>query len=83
MKTPIPNRLKEFRLKAGLRQIDVANKLQLNCVDRICRWEKGKTFPHMINLFKLSGLYHALPHELYGEKFLDIINELSYPQDSL
>lgn len=41
MKTPIKNNLKEFRLKAGLLQKDVAVKLNISdSQDRICHWEK-------------------------------------------
>lgn len=75
MKTPIPNRLKEFRLKAGLTQKEVVEKLQLQCEARICNWEKGRMYPHITNLFKLSALYHVLPHQLYGELFLETVNQ--------
>lgn len=50
-----------------MKQEDVAIKLGLRSTDRISRWERGSTFPHVINLFKLSLLYKVFPHELYGE----------------
>src|ERR1044072_1785192 len=62
---PIANTLREQRKKAGLRQIDVARKLGFSTAERISQWEKGKTYPHMINLFKLSSIFKVLPHELY------------------
>jgi transcriptional regulator with XRE-family HTH domain len=68
-KEPIPNTLRIERKRAGLTQRDVARKLGFASTDRICRWEKGQTFPHVLNLFKLCGLYHVLPHQLYGELF--------------
>jgi len=76
MKKPIPNTLRAHRKQAGLRQLDVANKLGFCTTDRISRWEKGLTFPHMVNLYKLSGIYNVLPHELYGELFTNIVGEM-------
>ena len=72
----IPNALREWRNKAGLRQIDVAIKLGFCTTDRISRWEKGLTFPHMTNLFRLCAIYGALPHELYGDYLTLIIKEV-------
>lgn len=67
MKTPIPNTLKEYRNKMGLRQMDVASKLGFSSAERISLWEKGRAAPNLLNLFKLCGLYQVLPHELYGD----------------
>jgi len=63
----IPNQLREFRVRKGLRQLDVANELGFASTDRISRWEKGKTYPRMLNLLKLCIIYEAYPHELYEE----------------
>lgn len=63
----IPNKLREYRKKVGLKQSEVAEKIGLNSTDRISRWEKGETFPHVVNLLKLSELYKVCPCELYGE----------------
>jgi DNA-binding XRE family transcriptional regulator len=62
---PFSNNLREYRKKAGLRQIDVAQKLGLDCADRLSRWENGSAMPNVVNLFKLAALYKASPHELY------------------
>ena len=62
-----PNKLKEFRIKAGLTQKQVAEKLGLQCEDRLSHWEKGNAAPGLTNLFKLSVLYNASPQELYPE----------------
>lgn len=64
---PIPNTLREHRIKAGLRQLDVAHKLGFVSTDRISKWEKGLTYPHVVNLFKLASLYGVQPHDLYGK----------------
>lgn len=62
------NNLREFRKKAGLRQSDVAPFLQLECADRLSRWENGTAAPNIVDLFKLMALYHASPQELYPAK---------------
>ena len=72
----MPNTLREVRKQAGLTQLDIAKKLDFASTDRICRWEKGQTFPHVINLFKLCALYNASPHELYGELIGTIEKEI-------
>lgn len=64
---PISNRLKEFRKKAGLRQIDVAERLGRDCADRLSRWENGTAVPSVVNLFKLAQLYQVRSDELYPE----------------
>ncbi len=63
---PIPNTLREHRKKAGLTQLQVANHLGFVTSERISRWEKGLTFPHVVNLFKLAKLYHVFPQDLYS-----------------
>lgn len=65
MKAPIKNNLKEYRLKSGLLQKDVAKRLGFKSWDRICRWEQGKKYPHALNLLQLAKLYNAKPEELY------------------
>jgi transcriptional regulator with XRE-family HTH domain len=82
MNTPIPNKLKECRKQAGLRQMDVANILGFHGIDRICKWEKGKTYPHLRNLFKLCKLYGVKPEHVYGELLQNIqINEGQLPEE--
>lgn len=66
---PIPNTLRLARKKAGFTQLQVAEKLGFASTDRLCRWEKGRTFPHVVNLLKLCALYKVLPHEVYAELF--------------
>lgn len=65
MSKRIRNRLREYRLKAGLRQVDVAERLGFKSTERISRWEKGQAYPHMVNLFKLGRLYSVEPQALY------------------
>jgi transcriptional regulator with XRE-family HTH domain len=67
---PIPNTLREHRKKAGLTQLQVAHQLNFRSSDRISRWEKGLTYPHVVNLFKMAKLYGVKAEELYTALFL-------------
>jgi transcriptional regulator with XRE-family HTH domain len=71
-KQPIPNSLRLYRKQAGLRQTDVAARLGFTSYDRISHWENGIAFPSVTNLFRLSALYNAAPHELYADFFKTI-----------
>jgi transcriptional regulator with XRE-family HTH domain len=64
----IPNTLREHRKRAGLRQRDVANKLNILGVDRISRWERGLAYPSVPNLFKLAEVYNVPVEFLYPVK---------------
>ena len=68
MKT-INNKLKELRLRKGLKQEEVAILLSLQCTNRICRWEHGVSVPSVQNLFKLAKIYEVLPHAIYPDLF--------------
>lgn len=56
MKT-IPNSLKEARMAYGLSQVEVAERLGLESHDRISKWEHGRIYLHVTNLFNLCELY--------------------------
>ena len=72
----ILNSLRKHRKIMGYRQIDVALLLDLNNTSRICRWEKGLSFPNTINLIKLSIIYRTFPNELYFDLMLELRHEL-------
>lgn len=61
----IPNNLKEYRVKAGLTQKEVAQMLGLQCEDRLSHWEKGQAMPSVRNLLKLGEIYEIMINELY------------------
>ncbi len=63
------NNLKRLRKEAGLRQIDIAERLGHTSADRVSHWEKGLAVPGLINLFKLSIIYGTSPQELYAELY--------------
>jgi transcriptional regulator with XRE-family HTH domain len=68
-KSSIPNMLRHYRKQAGLRQVDVAARLGFVSADRISHWEKGQSFPSVINLFKLSVIYKVSAEQLYRNVF--------------
>ncbi len=61
----IPNKLREYRQLSNLTQSDVAEKLGFKSTDRISRWEKGRQYPHVVNLIQLAKLYGVHAEELY------------------
>jgi len=61
------NNLKMYRLKAGLRQVDVARLIGLDFADRLSRWENGLAMPNITNLFRLASLYKVPPQDLYQD----------------
>ena len=63
----IPNRIREFRKRNNLRQIDVAEKLGFKSTDRISRWEKGLQYPHVTNLLQLAKLFGVHAEEGYED----------------
>lgn len=68
MKT-INNKLKELRLRNNLKQGEVAIWLNMQCENRLSRWEHGTSMPSVSNLFRLAQLYRVLPHTLYPDLF--------------
>lgn len=61
-----PNKLKELRVKAGITQKEVAKKLNLDCENRISRWEKGLAMPNVKNLVRLCEIYKVGLTEIYN-----------------
>ena len=60
-----PNRLRKYRMLMGYKQSEVAKLLGHVSTNRISHWENGEALPSLINLFKLSLLYHTLADQLY------------------
>jgi DNA-binding XRE family transcriptional regulator len=60
-----PNKLKKYRRISGYSQKKVARALGFADTSVISRWEHGAVLPGLQYAFKLSKLYHTLPHELF------------------
>ena len=65
----IRNNLREHRKRLGVTQRQVADYLKFESTDRISRWEKGLTYPHIINLGNLCQFFKVSPATLYPDLF--------------
>lgn len=59
--------LRELRIAANLRQIDVAKKLNVDQA-AVSKWENGETNPSRKYHKKLAKLYNVTVDELLGKK---------------
>ncbi len=66
----IINKLRRRRRQLGYKQREVSKLLGLKSSARLARWEKGKSFPSVPNLLKLSALYSTLANDFYFELYL-------------
>lgn len=64
------NNLKAIRLKRGLTQKQVAEKLGLKCEDRLSHWERGSAMPSVRNLMRLAEVYKKPPQILFENSTL-------------
>jgi transcriptional regulator with XRE-family HTH domain len=62
------NRLREYRKRKGLNQKEVGKHLGFKTGERIGDWEKGISYPHVLNFLKLIDLYGATARELYPKQ---------------
>ena len=59
------NRIKSLRLSAGMKQIDLAHRLQVG-QNTISNWENGKTYPDQESLKKLAALFDVTADYILG-----------------
>ena len=59
----ILNRLKEFRIKKGFTQIELAQKLNVK-QNTVSQWETGESLPRADKLFKLAKILNCTVDEL-------------------
>lgn len=59
------NNLKTIRIQCGYTQKQVAEKLQMQCEDRLSHWETGKAMPSVKNLLKLCEIYSVSLQDIY------------------
>jgi len=77
MERRIPNRLKRYRRLAGHSQKEASQIVGLAGTCSLSRWEKGRGFPSIPMLFKLSLLYKTHPIHLYQ----DLWQTIKYEQE--
>lgn len=53
-----PLQIKELRLKMELNQQQFSNLIGVG-INTVCKWEKGKSRPHVGFMIKLRNLAHA------------------------
>ena len=75
-RTHIPNRLRKHRKMMGYTQKEVARLLGLAGSDRISQWEQGLKYPSVVNLIKLSVIYHVFPTDLYYDLMKAVREEI-------
>jgi len=59
-----PNRIREYRLKAGLSQRKLATMLGRG-KDAVSSWERGLTLPNVPRLLKMAKILGTLAESLY------------------
>jgi len=64
-----PNRIREYRLKAGLSQARLA-KLLGRHPDTISDWERGKALPSVPVLFRMAKTLATLAEALYIDYYI-------------
>ena len=64
----------------GFSQHEVRERLRLESISMISRWERGITMPSGENLLKLSLLYKTLVNQLYYELSKELQIEL-FPEE--
>jgi transcriptional regulator with XRE-family HTH domain len=72
----IPNSLKKYRKRAGLKQKEVAKIIGLKSSSLISRWERGICFPKPLNMFKLAILYQTMVDALFYDVRRTLIEEI-------
>ena len=78
-----PNRLKKYRRSFCFSQKDVATILGLKDTSPLSRWEKGKSLPFIMHLFRLSRIYKAMPAEMYFDLWQSISKEILVKENDL
>ena len=65
-------KLKEARIKSGLTQENVAEKIQVSR-QTISNWENEKSFPDIVNVIKLSDLYNISNEKLIAAIIANVL----------
>ena len=65
MHQEIGEELKRLRVKAGLKQKEVASKLGYSTPQFISNWERGISSPPVKSIKTLAGIYKTSPEKLF------------------
>lgn len=65
MYTEMGMELKKLRIRAGLKQKDVAKELGYSSPQFISNWERGISSPPVKTIKRLASLYKASPDKLF------------------
>jgi transcriptional regulator with XRE-family HTH domain len=68
LKVRFPNRIREYRLKAGLSQRDLAGQLDLD-PDTVSLWERGQSSPNATHLLHMAKTLGTLAESLYMDLY--------------
>ena len=69
LKVRFPNRIREYRLKAGLSQQSLAGLLGLRR-NAVSAWERGISSPVVSHLFRMAKALGTLAESLYLDLYL-------------
>ena len=79
----IPNCLREYRKRSGLKQQEVAEVLGLKSTSMISRWERGVCLPGSLNIFKLAVLYRTMVDALFIDQLRALRAELRQREEQI
>lgn len=75
---PLAANLRHQRKKAGLTQIELAEKLGVS-IATLRRWESGETAPTGTRIIELANTLHILPDELINDRIPSHAGTTLYP----
>ena len=66
-------RLKNYRIEAGLSQLEVAKAFRYSTTQFISNWERGYSYPPFKNIIVLAEMYKISDQKLFGIIHTEII----------
>jgi transcriptional regulator with XRE-family HTH domain len=79
----IPNSLKLYRRRRGLKQTDVARILGIRNASMISRWEKGLAIPKYENIRTLALIYRTSSDALYADYGMTLKENVQQKEEAL
>lgn len=79
----VPNSLRKYRKRRGLKQKDVAEILGLKNTSMISRWERGFVLPKPVNIFKLASLYRTMTDALFCDLLRSIKEDIHQKEEEI